>query len=194
MYFVLPATSTPHPTSHLAPPSYEYPNQGYYHLHPNVPRLAVPPYPASQQRFFRQPSAEELQESEYRHALTVITNYHRRQIEKEAATHRQEQAEAARQRHLASLRAEFEQRRRQEELLASHSAEVIRTQRARARLAAAERQLAVNEFLGRFKGAQPVCFVLSSRRIGSNSPSEGFPSATSRKTQASPLRLEATAR
>jgi hypothetical protein len=106
----------------------------------------ISPYTASQ-RFFSQPSAEELEEHEYQRALAVISNHHHRQAEKEAVTRRQQQAAAARQRHLASLAAELEQRRQQAELLASHHAKIVRTQRAQARLAAAECQFAVKEFL-----------------------------------------------
>jgi len=85
----------------------------------------------------------------------VVSNYHRRQAEKEATARRHRQAEAARQRDIV-LAIELEQRRRRAELVASHHAEIIRTRRARDRLAAAERQIAVNEFLGRLRGGQPV--------------------------------------
>ena len=152
-----------HSTFHLPTQPYEYPGQGYYHLHPNVPRFSVPPYPASQQRFFRQPSAELEELREYRRALAVISNCRLRQVEKDAAIRQRQQAEADRQRYLTSLATELEHQRRQEELFASHRAEIIRTQQARARLAAAERQLAVNGFLGRVKGTQPVrciCMLL----------------------------------
>ena len=159
MQFVLPATPALHPTLHLAPQSYEYPNQGYYRLHPNVPRFAVPLYPPFQQRSFRQPSAEELEEREYQRALVVIFNNRLRQVEKEAAIHQWQRAEAVRQQYLASLAAELEQQQRQEESLASHRARIIRMQQARARLAAGERQLVVNEFLCQLKGAQLVCCV-----------------------------------
>ena len=156
MLFVYPA-STPHHTIRSIPHSYDYSDQGYYQLHPNVPQFATPLYPASQQRFFHQPTAEELEEREYQQALSVISNYRRRQAEKEAAICRQRQAAAARQRYIDSLTAELEQQRQQAELLASHRAKIIRTQQARARLAAAERQFAANEYLGQLKGAQPVC-------------------------------------
>ena len=139
-----------HSTFHLPTQPYEYPDQGYYYLHPNVPRFADPPYPASQQRFFRQPSAELEELHEYRRALAVISNRRLRQVERDTAI---------RQRYLTSLATELEHQRQQKELLASHRAEIIRTQQARARLAAAERRLAVNEFLGRVKGTQPVCIV-----------------------------------
>jgi hypothetical protein len=144
MSSVPPVASPPHSTSYLALQTHEYPNQGYYYPHP---RFVISPYTASQQRFFSQPSAEELEEHEYQRALAVISNHHRRQAEKEAVTRRQQQAAAARQRHLASLAAELEQRRQQAELLASHHAKIVRTQQAQARLAAAEHQFAVKEFL-----------------------------------------------
>jgi len=154
MFFVLPGTPTLHPTP-LAPRSYKSQNQGYYQLHPNVPRFAVPPYPTSQQRFFHQPSAEQLEEREYHRAIAVISNYHRRQAEREATARRHRQAEAAHQRDLV-FAIELEQRRRREELVTSHRAEIIRTRQARTRLAAAERRIAVDEFLGRLRGGQPV--------------------------------------
>ena len=156
MFFVLPGTPTLRPTSCRAPQSYECQNQGYYQLHPSVSRFAVPPYPASQQRFFHQPSAEQLEEREYQRALAVISNYHRRQTEKKAAAYRHRQAEDSCQRDLA-LAIELEKRRQRAELIASHRAKILRTRRARERLAAAERQIAVNEFLGRLRGGQPVC-------------------------------------
>ena len=162
MFFVLPATPTVHSTSRLPPQSYERPNQDYYQVHSNVPRIAVPPYPASQQRFFHQYPVEELEEREYLRALAVISNYRRRQAEKEATIRRQRQAEAARRSDLYSLAAEFEQRRQEAEFLTSDPAEVIRTRYARARLAATERQIAVNEFMGQLKGVPPVCRVFSS--------------------------------
>jgi hypothetical protein len=163
MLFVLPVTPALHSTSYLAPQPYEYPDQGYYHLHPNVPRFAASLYPASQRRFFSQPSAEELEEREYQQALAIISNHRRRQAEKEAAIRRQQQAEAARQRYLVSLAAELEQQQQHTELLASRRVEVIRAQQARACLAAAERQLAVKEFFRQVKGVpsvRHVCILL----------------------------------
>ena len=158
MFFVHPDTPALRPTSYFAPRSYEHPNQGYFQLHPNVPRFVVPPYPASQQRFFHQPSEEEIEEREYRRAVAVISNHRRRQAENEAAIRRQRQVEVAHQRDLDSLVVELERRRRrQAEFLSSHQAEIIRTRQALDRLAAAERQIAMNEFLGRVKGAQSVC-------------------------------------
>ena len=169
MSFVLPATSSSSQSNpHLAPQLCEYPDQGYYHLHPNVPRFAVPPYPASQQRFFHQPSAEELEERGYQRALAAISNHHHSEAEKEAAIRRHRQADAVHQQYLTSLTVQLERQRRQQEFLVFHNAEVIRTQQARARLAAAERQLAVNEFLGRSKGTQPVCCMRILPVIGSN--------------------------
>ena len=157
MLFVLPTTSTIRPASYLAPQSYEYyPSQGYYRHH-DAPRFAAPSYP-SQLDFFRQPSAEELQEREYRRALEVISNHRRRQAEKEAAIHRHQLAEAARQRYFAALAAELEQQRR-EELIAARRAEFIRSQQARARLVAGERQHALGAFLRQLNGAQPVCQI-----------------------------------
>ena len=151
MHFALSDTPALRPSSYFAPRSYEHPNQGYFQLHPNVPRFVVPPYPASQQRFFHRPSEEEIEEREYRRAVAVISNYRHRQAEKEAAIRRQRQAEVA---HFDSLVVELERRRRQAEFLSSHQAEIIRTQQALDRPAAAERQIAMNEFLGRVKGAQ----------------------------------------
>ena len=120
-----------------------------------MPRFAVPPYPASQQRFFHQHPAEQPEEREYERALAVISNYHRHQAENEATARRHRYAEAARQRYLA-VAIELEQRRQRAELVASHRAEILRTHQARARLAAAEYQIAVNQFLGRSRGNQPV--------------------------------------
>ena len=156
MLFVLPPTPVLHSSSYFAAQPYDYPNQGYYHLHPNVPRFAASVYPASQRRFFAQPSAEELEEREYQQALAIISNHRRRRAEKEAAIRRQRQVEVARQRYLVSLAAELEQRRQHAELLASRRVEVIRAQQARARLAAAERQLAVKEFFREVEGVPSV--------------------------------------
>ena len=160
MLFVLPATSAVRPASYLAPQSYDYyPSQGYYPYR-HAPRLAVPSYP-SQRDFFRHPSAEELEEHEYRRALEVVANHRRRQAEQEAVIHRQQLAEATRQRYFAALAAELEQQR-QEELLAAHRAQLIRSQQARAHLVAAERQHALDAFLRQFEGARPVrLFVYS---------------------------------
>ena len=157
MLFVLPATSAIRPASYLVPQSYEYlPSQDYYPYHAPL-RFAAPSYP-SQLDFFRKPSAEELEEHEYRRALEVVANHRRRQAEKEAAIRRQQLARAARQQYFAALTAELEQRR-QEELLAARRAELIRSRRARAGLIAAGRQHALDAFLRQLKGAQPVCHV-----------------------------------
>ena len=118
-------------------------------------------YPTPRQHF-DQPSVEELEEREYQQALMVVSDYRHRQAEKGAATRRQQQAEAARRRYLASMAKELEQRRQQEELLAASRAEALRTQWALDRLAAAERQIAVDGFLRQPKGAQSVCSILSS--------------------------------
>jgi len=159
MLFVLPETSTIRPASYLAPQSYEYlPSQGYYPYH-SPPRFAGPSYP-SQLDFFRQPSAEELEEHEYRRALEVVANHRRRQAEKEAAIRRQQLAQAARRQYSAALAAEVEQRR-QDHLLAARRAELIRSQRARAHLIAAVRQDALDALLRQHEGAQPVCHVCS---------------------------------
>ena len=106
--------------------------------------------------FLRQPSAEELEEREYRQALEVIANHRRRQAEEQAAIRRQQLAEAARQRYFAALAAKLEQRR-QEELLAARRAELIRARQVRERLVAAERQHAINAFLRQLDGPRPVC-------------------------------------
>jgi len=156
MFLVLPATSAVRPTSYLGPQSYEYlPDQGYYPYH-GTPRFAVSSHP-SQPEFFRQPSAEELEEREYRQALEVIANHRHRQAEKQAAIRRQQLAQAARQQYFAWA-AELEQRR-QEEFLAARRAEFIHSQRARARLVAAGRQHALDAFLRQPEGAQPVRHV-----------------------------------
>ena len=158
MLFVSPATSTIRPASYLTPQPYEYyPSQDYYHSR-DAPRFAAPSYPAPQPHFFHQPSAEELEEIEYQRALEIVANHRRRKAEQDAAIHRQQQVEAARQRYLAALAAELEQRR-EEELLADRRAEFIRSQQVRARLVAAERQHALDAFLHQLKGPQPVCHV-----------------------------------
>ena len=174
MLFVLPETSATRPTSYFGPRPYEhypsqdyypypsrddyrYPSRDYYQYH-DSPRFAVPSYPAPQLDYFRQPSAAELEEGEYQRALEVVANHRRRQAEKEAAIRRQQQAEAHRQRYFAALAAELEQRR-QEELLAARRVELIRSQQARARLVAAERQRALQVYLQQLKGAEPVCHV-----------------------------------
>ena len=161
MLFVLPATSAVRPISYLAPQSYDYyPSQGSYPYR-DAPRFAVPSYPP-QRDFFRHPSAEELEEREYRRALEVVANHRRRQAEQEAAIHRQQLAEATHQRYFAALAAELEQQR-QEELLSARRAQLIRSQQAQAHLVAAERQHALDAFLRQLEGAQPVClFVYSS--------------------------------
>ena len=156
--FVFPATSTIRPASYLAPQQYEYyPSQGYYPYR-DGPRFAAPSYRDPRLRFFHQPPGEELEESEYQRALQVVASHRRRQAEQEAVIRRQRQAEAARQQYFAALAAELEQRRR-EELLAARRAEFIRSQQVRARLAAAERRLALDAFLRQLKGHQPVCHV-----------------------------------
>ena len=155
--FVLPATSVVRPTSYFTPQSYEYyPSHSHYSYH-GAPRLAAPSY-LSQLDFFRRPSVEEFEEREYRRALEVITIHRHRQAEKEAVIRRQQLAEAARRRHSAALAAELEQHR-QEQLLAARRSEFIRSQQARARLIAAERQHALSAFLKQLKGAQQVCYV-----------------------------------
>ena len=157
MLLVIPPTSATHPTSYLSPqPHGYYPRSGcrpHYDTHP----FAVPSY-QSNLDLFRQPSAEEIEEREYQRALEVIVNHRRRQVEKEAAIRRHQLAEAARRQYFTALAAELEQQH-QEELLAARRAEFIRSQQARARLVAAERQQALNAFLLQSKGAQPVCCV-----------------------------------
>jgi len=101
---VLSATSAIRPASHL----------DSYHYYHGAPRSAVPCHPALKLDFFHQPSAEELEEREYRRTLEVVANHHRHQAEKEVAIRRQQLAEAA-------LATELE-RRRQEELLATRRA------------------------------------------------------------------------
>jgi hypothetical protein len=152
------ADSSPplHSSPYLAAQPYEYPNQGYYHLHPNVPRFAASLYPASQRCFFTQRSAEELKERECQQTLAIISNHHCRRAEKEAAIRRQQQAEVVHQRYLVSLAAELEQQRQHAELLASRHVEVIRAQQARACLATAEHQLAMKEFFCHVKGVPSV--------------------------------------
>ena len=157
MLFVLPATSAIRPASHLTPQSYEYhPTYGYYHRR-DAARFAVRSSP-SQLDFFRPPSVEELEEHEYRRALEVVANHRRRQAEKEIANHRQRLAEAARQRYFTALAAEVEQQR-QEQLLAARRSELIRSQQARARLIATERQHALDAFSRQRKGIQEVCHI-----------------------------------
>ena len=160
MLFVLPATSAIRPTLNLGPQSYDYyPSQGYYPYR-DAPQFAVPSYP-SQRDFFRHPSAEELEEREYRRALEVVATHRRRQAEQEAIIHQQQLAEATHQRYFAALVAELEQQR-QEELLSAHRAQLIRPQQARAHLGAAERQHALDAFLRQLEGVQPVCLFLYS--------------------------------
>ena len=167
MYFVLPTTSTARPTSYLtSQPCRYHSNQGYPR-YPEVPQLAVSSYPAPRQHLFYQPSAEELEEIEYRRALEVVANHRRRQAAQEAAIRRQQQAETARRQYFAILAAELEQQR-QDELLAARRAEFIRSQQARARLVAAERRHAVGALLQQLGGAQPVCHSYVHRRPGSN--------------------------
>ena len=163
MLLVIPATSAIRPTSYLASQPYEpqsydyYPSQGFYPLH-DTPRFSAHSYPSypSHRDFFARPSAEELEEREYRQALEVVVNHRRRQAEKEVAIHRQQLAEAARQRYSDALAAELEQRR-EAHLLAARCAGSIRSQQARARLAAAERQHALSGFQQQLRGHQPVC-------------------------------------
>ena len=159
MLLVLPETSAVRSASYLTPQSYEYyPSHVYYSNH-GAPRFAAPSCP-SQLDFLRQPSVQEFEEREYRRALEVIANHRHRQAEKEALIRRQRLAEAARQRYFAALASELEQRR-QEQLLAARRSGFIRSQQARARLVAAERQHALGPFLKQFrvKGARPVCRV-----------------------------------
>ena len=158
MLFVLPTTSATRPVSYLTPQPYEYyPSHGYYPYRDASP-FATPPRPHLD--FFHQPSVEELEEREYQRAVEVVANHRRRQIEKEAIIRRQQLAESARQRYFTALAAELEQRR-QEELLAARRSEFIRSQQARARLVAAERQHALDAFLGQLGGARPVCHIYS---------------------------------
>ena len=158
---VLPATSVLLPASYPAPQRHEYPNRAFYNPHLNVSQPGPSTYPAPRQRFFGQATAEELEEREYQQALAVISNYRHQQAEREVAMRRR-QAEAARRRYLASMTKDLEQRRQQEELLATSRAEALRTQWARDRLATAERQIAVDRFLRQLKGPQLVCSVLFS--------------------------------
>ena len=155
MLLVLPTTSNIRRASYLTPHPYEYHPGQYYHPHYDVPRSVVPSY-SSHFDLPYQPSAEELEEYEYRQALEVVANHRRRQAVKETAARRQQLACAYRQRYLAALEAELERDRR-EELFVARRAELIRSQQARARLAAAERQHAFNTYLGQLKGPQPVC-------------------------------------
>ena len=165
MLLVIPATSAIRPTSYLASQPYEpqsydyYPSQGFYPLH-DTPRFSAHSYPSypSHRDFFARPSAEELEEREYRQALEVVVNHRRRQAEKEVAIHRQQLAEAARQRYSDALAAELEQRR-EAHLLAARCAGSIRSQQARARLAAAERQHTRSGFQQQQRGPQPVCDI-----------------------------------
>jgi len=85
-----------------------------------------------------------------------MANHRRRHAEKEAAIRRQQQVEAARRGYFTVLAAEFGQQR-QEELLAASRAEFVHSQKARAHLAAAERQHTLNAFLQQLKGVQLVC-------------------------------------
>ncbi|KAF9785091.1 hypothetical protein BJ322DRAFT_1218799 [Thelephora terrestris] len=154
MLLVLPTTSATRPVSYFAPQPYEqYPSQGYYTFH-DAPRFTAPSYPSHLDPFLR-PSAEELEEREYRRALEVIVNHRRRQAEKEAAIRRQQLSEAARQRYFAALAAELQQLR-QEQSIAARRAEFVRSQRARAPLATVERQQALSAFLQQLKEPQPI--------------------------------------
>ena len=168
MLFVLPTTSAIRPTSYHTPQPYQsHPNLGYYR-YSEEPQFAVPSYPASRSPFFYQPSAEELEEVEYRRALEVVANHRRRQAAEEAAIRRQQHAEAARRQYFAMLAAELEQQR-QEELLAARRAETIRSQ-VRARLVAAERQHPLGALCHcrQLGGARPVRRLYSHCRPVSN--------------------------
>ena len=155
------------PTSYLTPQPYRYYSNQDYHHYSEAPQYAVSPYPALRQHYFYQPSAEELEENEYRRALEVVANHRRRQAAGEAAIRRQQHAEAARQQYFAVLAAELEQQR-QEELLAARRAEFIRSQQARARLVAAERRHAAGALLQQLGGGQPVCRLYVHCKSGSN--------------------------
>ena len=176
MFLVLPTTSTIHPTSYLAPQPYEHYPSYDYHPHYDAPRFTAPSRP-SHFDSFHQPSAEELEEDEYRQALEVVANHRRRQAEKEAAIRRQQVAEAARRRYTTILAAELEQRR-QEELLAARRIELLRSQQARARLATAGRHHALSALLRDFKRPQPVCNLCLFARPDSNQVSLDHPPAT----------------
>ena len=159
MLFVLPTTSATRPASYLTPHSYEYhPGDGYYPYH-DASHFAVHSSP-SQLDLFRQHShsVEELEELEYQRAVEVVLNHRRRQAEKQAAIRRQQLAEAARQRYFTALAAEVEQQR-QEQLLAARRSEFIRSQQARARLIAVERQHALDAFSRQLQGARRVCYI-----------------------------------
>ena len=152
--FVLPATSAVRPASYLIPQSYEYhPSDGYYPYH-GASRFAV--HSPSQLDLFRQASMEELEELEYQRAVEIVLNHRRRQAEKEAAIRRQQLAEAPRRRYFTALAAELEQQR-QEELLAVRRSEYMRSQQARARSIAVERQL--DAFLRQLKETRQVCRI-----------------------------------
>ena len=169
MMFILPTTSAVRPTSYLSPQTSQYyPDQDYYR-HPEVPRFAVSPYPAPRPHSYYQPSVEELEETEYQRALEIVANHRRRKAAEEAAIRRHQQAEAARRQYFAVLAAELEQQQ-QEELIAARRAEVIRSQQARARLAAAERQRALGELClcRQHGGAQPVRCLYTHWGSGSN--------------------------
>ena len=188
MLFVLPSTSAVRPTSYLTPQPYQYYSNQSYHPYPEAPRYAVSPYPAPRQHFYYQPSEEELEESEYRRALEVVANHRRRQAAEEAAIRRQQHAEAARQQYFAILAAELEQQR-QEELLAARRAEFVRSQQARARLVAAERQHAVGALLQQLGGSQPVRCLYVHRKPG---PNQHLPQVTRQPHVAKCRRLDDT--
>ena len=158
MLFILPATPAIRPGSYLVPQPYEYSFSQSYQHNRDPGRFSTPPHPASKPHFFRRHSHEELEESEYRRALEIVANRRRRQAEQEAAIHRRHRVEVARQRYFAALTAELEQRR-QEEVFAVRRAESIRSQQARARLVAAQRQHALGAFL-QLKETQPVRHIV----------------------------------
>ena len=120
---------------------------------------------------------ERLGEHGYRRALEVISSYHHRQAEKEAATRRQQQAEAARWQHLASLVKELEQQRQQGELPTADRAESLRTEWARGDLATAERQNTEWIFASAQRCPIGTCVVFySCRSVSSHLPTERNPS------------------
>ena len=98
-----------------------------------------------------------------------MVKHRRRRAAEEAAIRQQQHAEAARQQYFAILAAELEQQR-QEELVVARRAEFIRSQQARARLVAAERQRAVGALSQQLGGAQPVCRLHVHSKHSSNQP------------------------
>ena len=154
MFRVYPTASPIYPTSYSSPQLHGCRPIHHDYLDYDAHRFNSQSYPSNLD-FFLQPSAEELEEREYQQALEVVVNHRRRQAEKEAVIRRQQLAEAARRQYFAVLAAELE-RRQQQELLAARRAEFVRSQQARARLLAVERQHALNAFLQQSKGLQPV--------------------------------------